>query len=211
MFGFSLPSLSDWGLRALLAALNHLLDQDESARSRLQPHAGRIVRLGLSQLPGSSGWPAPLDVQIGSDGRLVATSSGLGEPSVSMTLRASPDVPFAFLQGGMVGLQRYLSIEGDVLLAASMGELARSLRWDVEEDLSKITGDVAAHRLVGWANGTAQAMVEVAQRMGSSFSRYFTVEQPDLVARGELLDHAAALSSLESRLSSLDRRVRKRG
>jgi ubiquinone biosynthesis protein UbiJ len=42
-----------------------------------------------------------------------------------------------------------VKIEGDVLLAAELGWLADNLRWDLEEDLSRIMGDVPAHALAG--------------------------------------------------------------
>ncbi|OZA95048.1 MAG: hypothetical protein B7X59_12615 [Polaromonas sp. 39-63-203] len=40
-----------------------------------------------------------------------------------------------------------VTIEGDVQLAAEVGWLADNLRWDVEEDLSRVIGDAPAHAL----------------------------------------------------------------
>jgi ubiquinone biosynthesis protein UbiJ len=45
-----------------------------------------------------------------------------------------------------------LRIEGDVHLAADVNWLVDNLRWDMEEDLAKIFGDVAAHRMVQLAS-----------------------------------------------------------
>jgi ubiquinone biosynthesis protein UbiJ len=42
-----------------------------------------------------------------------------------------------------------VKIEGDVQLAAELGWLADNLRWDLEEDLSRIVGDVPAHAIAG--------------------------------------------------------------
>jgi ubiquinone biosynthesis protein UbiJ len=41
-----------------------------------------------------------------------------------------------------------VKIEGDVMLAAELGWLADNLRWDIEEDLSRLFGDVPAHAMV---------------------------------------------------------------
>ena len=40
-----------------------------------------------------------------------------------------------------------MKIEGDVQLAAEMGWLAENLRWDAEEDLSRLIGDAPAHAI----------------------------------------------------------------
>lgn len=126
--------------------------------------------------------------------------------SVTMTVRPSVDAAFAMLTAGPAGLQAHLRIEGDVLLAAALGDLSRSLRWDVEEDLSRLTGDVAAHRLAGVASAALDAFRAFGQQMGTSFARQWSVEHPVLVTRNELADHSAVLSSLESRLAALERR-----
>ena len=55
------------------------------------------------------------------------------------------------LQAALAGKAPPVKIEGDVQLAAEIGWLADNLRWDVEEDLSRLIGDAPAHTLVGAA------------------------------------------------------------
>ena len=198
--GRSVP-LYERGLRVLLAALNHLLAADASARASLAPHAGRLLRIELRR---TSELIAGTTLRIGPQGLLEAGDAG-GEPAVTMVVKASVDAGFAALSRGPSGLQHHLRIEGDVLLAAAIGELSRSLRWDVEEDLSRITGDVIARRLAGFASGAASALRDLGERMGVGFARRWSVEDPVLVTRAELSGHSDALSSLESRLALLER------
>ena len=40
-----------------------------------------------------------------------------------------------------------INIKGDIDLAKEVSETLKKIKWDVEEDLSKIIGDVAANRL----------------------------------------------------------------
>jgi ubiquinone biosynthesis protein UbiJ len=47
----------------------------------------------------------------------------------------------------MQGAKPPVRIEGDVQLAAEVNWLADNVRWDVEEDLSRIVGDAPAHLL----------------------------------------------------------------
>ena len=210
-----LSAVHQLGLRAVLVALNHLLDQDEAARARLAPHAGRVLRIEAqpSAVEPSAlalRGPPPLDLRVTEAGRLQAASRDDSEPAVRMRVRLSVESIFDFFREGAVGMQRHLRIEGDVLFAAALGELARSLRWEVEEDLSRLTGDALAHRLMGAASQQHLAMRDLMERAAYGLARYFTVEAPTLVTRGELREHADALSSLESRLSSLERRSRQR-
>jgi ubiquinone biosynthesis protein UbiJ len=51
-----------------------------------------------------------------------------------------------------------VKIEGDVQLAAELGWLADNLRWDVEEDLSRVIGDVPAHAIAGAGHRVLKAL-----------------------------------------------------
>jgi ubiquinone biosynthesis protein UbiJ len=200
------PDFSKQGLQAVLAALNHLLSADDRARASLQPHAGRPIRLRISSSDRTQTWLTLL-LAITEQGMLEpADADGVSEPAVTMTVQPSIDAAFSLLQKGPAGLQSHLRIEGDVLLAAALGELSRSLRWDVEEDLSKVAGDVIAHRLVGFATAAVGALHALGDRLGTGFARHWSIEAPLLVTRDELDRHSAELSSLESRFSELERR-----
>jgi len=48
-------------------------------------------------------------------------------------------------------------IEGDVQLAAEINWMADHLRWDVEEDLARVIGDVPAHTLARVGRSVADA------------------------------------------------------
>ena len=64
----------------------------------------------------------------------------------------------ALLQSAMAGKSPPVKIEGDVQLAAELGWLAENLRWDFEEDLSRVLGDVPAHAL---ADAARRVMLEL--------------------------------------------------
>ena len=198
------------GLRAVLAALNHLLDQNEAARQRLRLHAGRQLRIEVD----SSAWPVPapppLDLRISDQGRLEAADQSVA-PAVRMILRPSIDAGFDFLRNGVAGMQRHLRIEGDVLLAAAIGELSQRLRWDVEEDISRATGDILAHRLVAIASAAMARASDLRHRAGRAFVRHWVIEDPQVLSRADLQSHRDELASLESRLDELGRRPQVRG
>ncbi|MFM7569332.1 MAG: SCP2 domain-containing protein [Betaproteobacteria bacterium] len=202
-----LSGAAEKGLRAVLAALNHLLAADPRARASLRPHASRLIRIQVADPEQAAALFGAL-FSIDSEGLLkpAPPDADSGAVSVTMTVRPSVDAAFALLTAGPAGLQAHLRIEGDVLLAAALGDLSRSMRWDVEEDLSRLTGDVIAHRVAGAASAALDAFRAFGQQLGTSFARQWSVENPVLVTRNELADHSTALSSLESRLAALERR-----
>ena len=51
-----------------------------------------------------------------------------------------------------------MRIDGDVQFAGDIQWLADNLRWDVEDDLARLIGDVPAHTLANLAGSAAQAL-----------------------------------------------------
>ena len=124
----------------LLATINHLLGQAAWAREKLVPFAGHAARIKLPPLEAA--------FLIAADGCIAALpDAGLTEvePEVSISLPAA--TPLLALQG-KDAVMRAARIKGSAEFAEALGFIIRNLRWDAEEDLSRIVGDIAAHRIV---------------------------------------------------------------
>lgn len=195
---------------ALAAALGHLLRQQDWARQKLRMHAGATVRLGVvaSGLPPGLP-PAEVRLRIESDG-LVALADDQDPPRATLLLEPSAALLADFSRQGVAGLSRHLRVDGDVMLAAALGELARDLRWEAEEDLSRVVGDVAAHRLAGWLRAAlAGARERVAAQTGgptarlSGWSPVFGRETLRALGR-DIADIDDRLRRLEQRADRLD-------
>jgi ubiquinone biosynthesis accessory factor UbiJ len=126
----------DEGQQRLVLFLNHVLMQEKAAQDRLKRQKGRIVHVkwGLFAID------------------LIVTAAGLvdrappgAKPDLLLSL--APESPLAVVQAVWAGKPPPLKIEGDVQLAADLGWLAENLRWDAEEDLSRLIGDAPAHAL----------------------------------------------------------------
>ena len=121
-----------------------------------------------------------------------------------MTLK--PELLAALARGEEHAL-RAVDVEGNGRLAAEVLVLARHLRWDVEEDLSRVFGDVIAHRLAGAARAFAAWHLDAAQRLGGALVDYVTDEKPLLVRRAELEALAEPLARLRDAVARLDKRL----
>lgn len=126
----------DEGQQRLVLFLNHILMQEKSAQDRLLRQKGRLVHVNIGLFA--------ID--------LVVTPAGLVDRAVpgakaDLELSVPIDSPFTVLQAVMSGKAPPVKIEGDVQLAAELGWLAENLRWDAEEDLSRLIGDAPAHAI----------------------------------------------------------------
>ena len=174
--------------------LNRLLAAEPWARERLAPFAGETLELRAPPLPA-------LRLAVAEGGTIEA---GNAEPSLTMTLK--PDLLVALARGEEHAL-RAVDVQGNGRLAAEVLVLARHLRRDVEEDLSRVFGDVVAHRIAGAARAFAAWHLDTAQRLGGALVDYVTDEKPLLVRRAELETFAEPLTRLRDALARLEKRL----
>ena len=180
-----------------LSATNHLLAQAGWARQRLQPHAGRTARLVLSPV-------AEIDFSVANDGQL-AEWSGEEAPEVSLRL-AVADLP-RLLVDGLETAMRHVRIEGNAEFAEALGFVFRHLRWDAEEDLSRLFGDIAAHRLVEGGRKVVDEGRRSLERASGNVAEYLTEESTLLVPRRALPAFAEEVVALRDAVARLDKRV----
>ncbi|MES2188203.1 MAG: hypothetical protein V4505_26865 [Pseudomonadota bacterium] len=114
--------------------LNHVLQQEPEATARLMRQKGRVALVQWRRF----------------DMRLLVTPAGLLDRASSavppdLTLTVTDDSPFTLAQAALRGDKPAVRIEGDVQFAAEINWLADNVRWDVEEDLSRLVGDTPAH------------------------------------------------------------------
>lgn len=127
--------------------LNHVLMQEPVSQERLKRQKGKPVRVQWG------------DFHL----TLSATPAGLLErptdpvkPELSVTLTQTS--PLDLVQSLLLGDKPAVDIQGDVQLAAEVAWLVDNVRWDVEEDLSRVVGDAAAHTLARAARSSATAI-----------------------------------------------------
>ena len=178
------------------SALNHLLEAEPWARARLAPFAGEIVALAAPPLP-------ELRFSILEDGRAAPSGNG-AEPSLTLTL--GPDA-IAALARGEEHFMRTVQVTGNARLASEVMLLVRHLRWDPEEDLSRLVGDVAARRIVGLARELAGWQADAAKRLAESLVEYAVEEKRMLVFRPELESLATGVARLRDAIERLEKRI----
>jgi ubiquinone biosynthesis protein UbiJ len=155
----------DEGQQKLVLFLNHVLMQEKEAQNRLLRKKGSVVHVRWGVFA--------LDLLITPAGLLDRAAPG-AKPDLLLAVAA--ESPAVVMQSVLAGKAPPVKIEGDVQLAAELGWLADNLRWDVEEDLSRIIGDVPAHTLAGFARQAIAGLRQfLAQAPAASSSGAVTV------------------------------------
>lgn len=181
--------------RLLLPALNHVLRAEDWARERLRGHAGAHLRV----VGGAFG----VDLLIDGQGLFAAAATG-AEPDV--ILRLPGDLPVKLLVD-RDNLFASVRLEGSVEIAETLGFVFRNLSWDVEADLAKLVGDIAAHRIVRGGRSLGQALSDGVRKTGENFAEYLREDSTLLVSQAELADFANGVAAVSDEVGRLERRI----
>lgn len=152
--------------------VNHLLAQEPWVAARLQKHAGKTACIDVELFQ--------LRVAIGVDGLLQSAEAANSSSVDQVVLRIKP-ADLALIAQNRERAVSYVKIEGDADFANTLSQLSQDLRWEVEDDLSKLLGDVAAVRLVTAGKNVVENAKRTHQYLQENFAEYFLEENPMLV------------------------------
>ncbi len=177
-------------------ALNHLLGAETWARAKLKPYAGQCVEFRASPLPALR-----LDIL---DSGLLANAAQDAVPNLVVTIGAGA---LPALARGEDALMHEIGIEGNADLAGAVQYLFRHLRWDIEEDLSRVFGDVLAHRMVEQGRRFAAWNRETAENLAQNLAEYWIEEQPLLARPADVRQFLADVDRLRDDLARIEKRI----
>ena len=181
----------------------------ENLLNRGLPRSQRARQL-TAELGGRS-----LAIELPDIARLRLASSG-----VTLAATFDAEVADATLSGGPLALLRLLgaatlpelqsggvTLSGDAEIAARFRELLALLRPDFEEELSLLTGDVAAHQLARLLRaGGAWGMKAAGTTLGN-LAEFLAHESADLIPRNEGEQFLRGVDALREGVDRLHARV----
>lgn len=155
------PQPPQWLVRdvqqRLLLVLNHVLQQEPEAMARIARHQAQMVLLQWRNFS--------LCVTATPAGLLDLTPAA---DKADLTLTVTDESPLTLLQSALRGEKPAIRVEGDVQLAAEVNWLANSVRWDLEQDLSRVLGDAPAHTLVQTLSQAGAALRQFLHKPAAS-------------------------------------------
>ncbi len=177
--------------------LQHLIAQNTWACSLLQPFAGKSVRITIA--------PVSSALVILEDGSLaMAGETNIPDASIniapSLLLRLLAKDEAAKLQ---------IEISGDTHLATALAKVFSHLRWDYEDDLSKLVGDVPANKIGSFARGSVQTIKDTGLNIASMLSEYWQEEKPMLAKKRHVEQFNSEVDRLRSDVERFEKRLQK--
>lgn len=178
------------------ATLNHVLAQNTWAMQRLAPLAGKTFAVQAAPLP---------------------TLAFTVQPEGSVKDAATDAAPEATLSATPDALLRYFTVEprdpalihisGDAMLGEEIGHVLAHISWEAEEDLSRVFGDIVAHRLAGFARGWWNWRKDSVLSLATAATEYFTEEQPLIAKKTRIEQFAHEVSEVKGAVEQLEARI----
>ena len=176
-------------------AVNHVLRTAPLAMERLRKHAGRTARFTVG--------PFAFGLTVQTTGEVTPAVEGAVP---DLEVRISPFL-LPRLAARDESALREIEMQGDAEFAHEISFLARNLSWDVEEDLAKAVGDVAAHRIVAAGRAMSHWTRDAALRTAQGAAEYWTEESPLIASRVKVVDFVHDVSVLRDDVERLEKRV----
>ncbi len=181
----------------LTRLLKHLIDQNGWAKAELLPFAGRAVQFAIL--------PASAAIIVLEDGGLALAGEAITPEAI---VRMAPTTALRILSGDEAA-HRLIDIEGDVELGAALAQVMRGLRWEYEEDLSRIIGDAPAHEFAAFGCNAAAGMRRQTWNLAEMLSEYWQEEQPMLAKKRHVQRFIDEVDVLRDDAERLAKRIEK--
>lgn len=178
-------------------ALKHIIAQNSWANAMLQPFSGQSVAFNLAAVR--------TDLVILEDGSLALA----GETNVA---DASIHIPLALLLRLLAkdeAAKLQIRIEGDTHLAAELGKVLSNLRWDYSDDLSKLIGDIPAHKIDQFGRHAASSVQNTGINLAHMLSEYWQEEEPLIAKQRHVEQFNTDVDTLRADVERFEKRLTK--
>lgn len=178
--------------------LQHIIAQNSWASTILLPFAGKSVKVDIGLLHTS--------LMVLEDGNLAIA----GETNISDATITIPPSLLMRLIAKDEAAKLQIKLEGDTHFATELAKVLSHMRWDYEDDLSKLLGDVPANKIGAFGRNAVNTAKATTINLADMLSEYWQEETP-LIAKkrhveqfnGEVDALRADAERLEKRLSKL--------
>ena len=187
-------------LRPMEAMLNRRIAGSSRARAMVAGLAGRSLELRFAA--------TPFRVRLAAGADTLSVRPAADEPAdaviegtpLSFLRLATGDAAKSIRAGGM-------DVRGDAEIAEGFRRLLEVARPDIEEELSRFTGDAAAHYIASAARHAADFARRAGDSLARSTSEYLTEESRDLPVRLEVEEFLDGVDRLREAVDRLDARI----
>jgi ubiquinone biosynthesis protein UbiJ len=187
-------------LRPFERIVNRNIAGSSRARALLAELRGRTMELRFAATPLRICFAAAAEsLAVTPAGAEPADAVIEGTPLAFLRLAAG-DAAKSIRAGGM-------DVKGDAEVAEGFRRLLAAARPDLEEELSRLTGDAAAHHLARFAREAAEFGRRAGDALARNVSEYLSEESRDVPVRLEVEEFLEGVDRLRESVDRLEARV----
>lgn len=177
--------------------LQHLIAQNSWAHALLQPFAGKSVKLDFMLV----------------DFSLVILENGdlamAGETNIAdATVKISPSTLMRLLAKDEAA-KLQISVEGDTHLASELAKVFTNMRWDYEDDLSRVVGDIPASKFGRLLRQTSHTIKDTGTNLGEMLFEYWQEEKPMIAKKRHVEQFNQDVDTLRADVDRLEKTLEK--
>jgi ubiquinone biosynthesis protein UbiJ len=177
--------------------LQHLISQNSWAHNLLQPFAGQSIQINISFISTS--------LVILENGN-IAIAGETNIPDATVTI---PPSLLLRLIAKDEAANRQIKIEGDTLLVTELAKVFSNMRWDYEDDLSNLIGDVPANKIGAFARDAASSVKETSANLAEMLSEYWQEEMPLIAKKCHVEQFNAEVDMLGADVARFEKKLAK--
>lgn len=189
-------------LRPIASVINRNIRETTPALELCQELNGSVVAINVRDT-GLAAW-----FEI-ADNELVISGESHADPDVIITGSFLTLARMAGAPGVGAIRDGSLELSGDPQTAQRFQQLLALAKPDIEEELSGVIGDVAAHRLGEVARGLGEWGREASETMGANIREYLQEESGNLPTRIEVERFAKEVNELRDAVDRAEARLKR--
>jgi ubiquinone biosynthesis accessory factor UbiJ len=177
--------------------LQHITNQNNWSRENLIGFAGKVVLFEIAFIK--------TYLLILEDGSL----SIAGETAVpDATIHLPPSLALRLLAKDEAAKMQ-IKVGGDTHLATELSKILQLMRWDIEEDLSKIVGDIAANKTVSTSKQTIAEAKKQTVNLAEMLVEFWQEEKPILAKKRHVAKFNTEVDTLRSDVARFEKKLEK--
>ncbi len=177
--------------------LQHLTEQNHWSRKHLIAFAGKVVQFNIAVVK--------TKLLILEDGSLAIASDNA---EADATIHIPPSLALRLIAKDEAA-KMLINIDGDSHLATELGKVMQLMRWDIEEDLSQLIGDIPANKAALLSKKTFSAAKKQSINLIEMLSEYWQEEKPILAKKWRVEQFIAEVDTLNSDTARFEKKLDK--
>lgn len=177
--------------------LQHITHQNSWAKPHLMPFSGQVITFDFSLLR--------MSLIILEDGSLATSPDNA---LANATVFIPPSLAMRLVSGD-AHAKTLIKVDGDVHVATEVSKVLQQMRWDIEEDISHITGDIAAYKIGEVTQSMFAQAKKQTMQLADMVSEYWQEEKPVIAKKLHVEEFNGSVDTLRHDVDRFEKKLDK--